>query len=237
MCGRFAQYQGTADYLRFLNSDCEVIGGYDNAAIARYNVAPGTRVRMLRGEAQGVRVCSVRWGWEPDWAKGKLPPAINARAETVARGKFFKGIWPGRSIVFADGWYEWVAAANNPKHKQPYFISHREGAPAFFAALSQFSSDGEEGGNDGFVIITEPSRGPMREVHARQPVVLAPELARRWIDPALTSAQAEALMQTQGLSREAFIWHAVNPAVGNAKNDTPELLQAINTQLRLFTLD
>jgi putative SOS response-associated peptidase YedK len=39
MCGRFAQYQSLADYLAALNSDRAVISSYDNAPIARYNVA------------------------------------------------------------------------------------------------------------------------------------------------------------------------------------------------------
>ena len=40
MCGRFAQYQGLADYLRELDAEQDVINGYDNVPIGRYNVAP-----------------------------------------------------------------------------------------------------------------------------------------------------------------------------------------------------
>lgn len=56
-----------------------------------------------------IRLNAVPWGWAPFWAKGpgKRQPPINARVETVANSKFFKGVRPnGRALVFADGWYE-----------------------------------------------------------------------------------------------------------------------------------
>lgn len=48
MCGRFAQIQTRADYLDVLASDLEFAGALDNVPIARYNVAPGTRVLILQ---------------------------------------------------------------------------------------------------------------------------------------------------------------------------------------------
>lgn len=47
MCGRFAQIQTRADYLEVLASDLEFADALDNVPIARYNVAPGTRVLIL----------------------------------------------------------------------------------------------------------------------------------------------------------------------------------------------
>ena len=138
MCGRFVQYQGIADYLEVLGSDRPILSGYDNQPIARYNVAPGTRVNILHGDNQGLRIDAVHWGWAPFWAKGKRPDPINARVETVTTGKFLKQLWPNsRALVMADGWYEWVKDPNNPKKKQPYFIRLKSQAPMFFAALAQ----------------------------------------------------------------------------------------------------
>ncbi|MNF32198.1 putative SOS response-associated peptidase YedK [compost metagenome] len=109
MCGRFAQYQGLADYLTELNSERDVISGYDNVPIARYNVAPSTRVQLLHLDDDGLHVDPIVWGWAPHWATGQRPPPINARLETVATGNFFRGIWKtGRALVPSDGWYEWA---------------------------------------------------------------------------------------------------------------------------------
>ena len=48
MCGRFAQYNGVADYLELLQPDKQVLSGYDNRSIDRYNVAPRTKVIIFR---------------------------------------------------------------------------------------------------------------------------------------------------------------------------------------------
>lgn len=78
------------------------------------------------------------------------------------------------------------------------------------------------------VIITQASNGDMQAIHDRQPVVLAPDAARRWIDSELTPVKAEELAQSQGLPATAFIWYPVTKAVGNVKHDSPELIQAVS---------
>lgn len=231
MCGRFAQYQGLADYLAELNSEQNVIGGYDSVPIGLYNVAPSTKVYMVYGdeESRGIRLGAVRWGWAPRWAKSNMPPAINARAETVASGKYFKAVWPHRALVMADGWYEWVKDEADPRKKQPYFIKLKSGEPMFFAALGQYPMDGgAEREGDGLVIITQPSDGDLLTIHDRQPVVLSPDTARQWIDPQLTSAEADELLKTQGLTVEAFTWYPVDKAVGSVRNNAPELIQPLH---------
>ncbi|MGY2172873.1 SOS response-associated peptidase family protein [Pseudomonas gingeri] len=225
MCGRFAQYQGMADYLRELEAEQDVISGYDNEPIARYNIAPTTRVLILHSVEEGLRIDPVHWGWAPFWAKGKRPDPINARVETVTTGKFFKQLWPnGRALVVADGWYEWVKDPGNPKKKQPYFIRLRTQAPMFFAALAQVHSGPEPHEGDGFVIITAASDEGMVDIHDRRPLVLAPEHAREWIDPDLSPARAEDIAKNLCLPVDAFEWYPVDTAVGNVRNQGAELI-------------
>lgn len=85
--------------------------------------------------------------------------------------------------------------------------------------------DGDEREGDG--LITQPSDGDMLTIHDRQPVVLLPDAASRWVDPDLTSAKAEELLQTQGLSTEVFTWYRVNKSVGNVRNNAPELIDSL----------
>ncbi|QXI26404.1 SOS response-associated peptidase family protein [Pseudomonas vanderleydeniana] len=225
MCGRFAQYQGMADYLRELVAEQDVISGYDNEPIARYNIAPTTRVLILHSVEEGLRIDPVHWGWAPFWAKGKRPDPINARVETVTTGKFFKQLWPnGRALVVADGWYEWVKDPDNPKKKQPYFIRLKSQAPMFFAALAQVHAGLEPHEGDGFVIITAASDQGMVDIHDRRPLVLAPEHAREWIDPDLSPARAEGIAKNLCLPVDDFEWYPVGTAVGNVKNQGAELI-------------
>lgn len=218
MCGRFAQYEGMADYLRELAAEQDVISGYDNVPITRYNIPPSTRVQILHGTEDGIHIDSVRWGWAPFWAKGKRPDPINARVETVTTGKFFKQLWPdGRALVPANGWFEWVKDPVDPKKKQPYFIRLKTNAPMFFAALAKVTPGFEPHEADGFVIITAASDQGMVDIHDRRPLVLAPKHAREWIDPNLPPARADKIAKEMCQPVDDFEWFPVSKSMGNVK--------------------
>jgi putative SOS response-associated peptidase YedK len=228
MCGRFAQIARMEQFLIELKFLQDVVSYYDREPIAHFNVAPTTRVPILRGAEDGLLIEKVRWGWAPFWAKGKRPDPINARVETVASGKFFKQVWPhGRVLVPVDGWYEWVKEPANPKNKQPYFIRLKSQAPMFFAALAQVTPGLESGEGDGFVIITDASDEGMVDIHDRRPVVLGPEQAREWITPGLGAAQAEALAREGGRPVADFEWYRVGKAVGNLRSQGAGLVESV----------
>ena len=230
MCGRFVQYQGVADYLKVLAADRLIVSGYDNHPIGRYNIAPSTRVNILHNQQNNLRIDSVRWGWAPLWAKGKRPDPINARVETVTNGKFFKQLWPGsRALVMADGWYEWVKDPDYPKKKQPYFIRLKTQAPMFFAALAEVHTGLEPHERDGFVIITAASDQGMVDIHDRRPVVFSPEHAREWMENDLDQTKAEELALNCCQPTKDFEWYPVGNAVGNVKNQGPELVMPLKS--------
>ena len=233
MCGRFAQYRRAIDYLDQLDTD--LVSGLDPAPIERYNVAPQTTVQLLHQDADGLRLEGVRWGYSPFWARGKRPPAINARVETAATSRYFRDVWTaGRAIVPADGWYEWVKSENDPKAKQPYYITLNSGDPLFMAAIGQFPRGGSLAARDGdgFAIITAPSSVGMLDIHDRRPLVFSPEVARHWLDPELTTEEAEELASEHGLGVEEFGWYPVSRAVGNVRNQGASLIEQIVDPLR-----
>ncbi|WP_314408949.1 SOS response-associated peptidase family protein [Pseudomonas kuykendallii] len=231
MCGRFTQYRTAIEYLEALRYEKDIMGGFDPEPIGRYNVAPRSRVLMLFENDEGARFAKIPWGYEPFWAKGKRPPAINARVETAATSRFFRDVWRnGRCLVMADGWYEWVKDANDPKKKQPFYIRLKSQEPMWFAALGQFNRESqlEEREGDGFVIITAESDQGMVDIHDRRPVVLSPELAREWIEPDLGAERAEEIVRTLGTPVEDFEWFEVDRAVGNVRNEGPGLIRPLS---------
>ena len=229
MCGRIVQYQGISDYLEVLAPDRIVLSGYDNQPIGRYNVAPGTRVSILHGVDEGLRIDAVQWGWAPFWAKGNRPDPINARVETVTTGKFFKQLWPnGRVLVMADGWYEWVKDPDDPKKKQPYFIRLKSQAPIFFAALGEVHQGLEPHEGDGFVIITAASDQGMVDIHDRRPLVFKPEHAREWMESEIDEVRAEILALECCQPTEDFEWFPVANVVGNVKSQGAQLIKPLD---------
>ncbi len=228
MCGRYSVYEPMDHYLRTLAPEQLIINGYDQWPIERYNVAPTTRVEIIRPAGEGLSVDKVRWGWAPFWAKGKRPAPINARVETVMTGKFFKELWPdGRALAPANGWFEWVQDPNDAKRKQPFYIRLKSQEPMFFAALAQVHPGLEPHEGDGFVVITAASDSGMVDIHDRRPVVLAPEAAREWIEPGLPAHRAEAIARDACRPVEDFEWFAVGKAVGNVRNQGAGLIEPL----------
>lgn len=227
MCGRFSQYRTAIEYLEALRYDKPIEGAIDPEPINRYNVAPRSRVVVFYESTVGLRMAKLPWGYQPLWAKNGRPPVINARVETAASSRFFQDIWAtGRTLVAADGWYEWVKDPVDPKRKQPFYIRRRDGAPLWFAALAQLDRDGiSEREGDGFVIITANSDAGMLDIHDRRPVVLEADMARQWVDPNLSPERAETIVRDHALPVDAFEWFEVDPAVGNVRNEGAHLAQ------------
>ncbi|MBJ9975253.1 SOS response-associated peptidase family protein [Pseudomonas sp. S75] len=226
MCGRYSIYESMDHYLRQLSLELVVIDGYDDTRINRYNVAPSSRVQVIRPVPGGVGVDTVKWGWSPSWARGKRVDPINARVETLTSNRFFTSLWPaGRALAPANGWFEWVSDPAQPKRKQACYISARSGEPLYFAALAQVHDRQAVHAQDGFVILTAAADEGLVALHERKPVVLTPDLAREWVDAGTTPMRAEEITREGGRPCADFIWHPVGAAVGNVRNEGAGLIE------------
>jgi putative SOS response-associated peptidase YedK len=230
MCGRLSQYTGIHDFVAVLSLMPDaLVSTIGDQPLGRYNGAPSQQLALLHQEDDMLHADLVRWGWRPHWAKDKAAP-INARVEKVAHGPFYRPIWPNRAITPINNWFEWVDEGR-PK-KQPYLIRRRDQAPVLCASIGQFPTGAREPSeHDGFVIITADSAGGMVDIHDRRPVVLTPELAREWLDPATPKERAEQIALHQGEPAEAFEWFKVDRAIGNVRNQGPELIRPISDSL------
>jgi putative SOS response-associated peptidase YedK len=213
MCGRIVQKTNPDDYLERL------IGAPKSGDLfppdlvgPRYNIPPGTRPLSIHHFDTPVPTIErVYWGYLPEnW---KRAPISNAKIETVAAGR-----WPwqwlvkdsGRTLVPADGWYEWKWLTDDPKGpKQPYYIHQLDQAPLYFAALCAWRPGDSHGG--------------MVDVHDRRPVALPATLAIEWLDPSTTQARAAEIMNA-GLPEDAFRWHTVRQEVGNSRYQLPDAI-------------
>ncbi|MBB4847620.1 putative SOS response-associated peptidase YedK [Pseudomonas aeruginosa] len=217
-----SQYTGLHEFVDALsmpNALVNLVGEQSE----RYNVAPSTAVTTLRLEGDALVAQAVRWGWRPFWARDRAAP-INARVEKVAHGRLFSAAWRHRALTPVSGWFEWVDEGGT--RKQPYHIQHADGSPVLCAAIGQFPGlDDEQAEQHGFVIITADSAGGMVDIHDRRPVVLPPDLAREWLDPATPPERAEQIVLHQGEPAEAFTWYAVSRDVVNVRNQGAYLIE------------
>jgi putative SOS response-associated peptidase YedK len=189
---------------------------------ARFNIAPGQPVPLVRAE-EGARVLAApRWGLVPPWAdepgSGRRP--INARAETAADSPLFRAaLAQRRGLVPADGFYEWQHAGRSAR---PFAVRPRDGGLLAFAAVfERWRRQGEE--LETCAILTVPAAGAVAPLHDRMPLVIAPADYTRWLDPALQDAGALAPLLAG--DRAELVTYPVDRRVNDVREDDARLLE------------
>ncbi len=164
----------------------------------------------------------MSWGLIPWFSKDGKPSfsTINARAEglrTAAsyREPFAKG---RRCLVPASGYFEWTGPKND---RQPHYFTRADGQPMALAGLwDRWRSKDKSETKETFTIVTTEPSEFAAQFHNRMPLVLEPHTWDLWMkgDP-----EAAAVLMKPA-NEGALISRPVNKAVGNVKNNGPELL-------------
>ena len=190
----------------------------------RYNVAPGQRAAVVRGDGDGWRLEMLRWGLVPGWAKDPRIGyrCINARVETARSKPAFRSAFRARRcLVPVDGVYEWSGKGAT---RQAWLIE-RPGAALFAlaglwerwrvregVALSGELTAWRPGDVlETFTLLTTEAHETLAPIHHRMPVIVAAHDFERW----LTGAYV-ALGPAAGL-----VARRVGARVNNARHDDP----------------
>lgn len=217
MCGRFTQAYTWREVYEF----------YDLTNPARnlrpnYNVAPTQQVNVIGPDGDRLKMRDMRWGLVPSWWKKplkELPSTINARAETVAEKPMFRSAFKrGRCLIPASGFYEWK---RDGKDRQPYFVHMADGGPMTLAGLWERWLDPESGDElRSCTILTTGANDFMATIHNRMPVILTHEQFGTWLgdDPASV---------LKACNDNLLAMHKVAKAVGNVRNNGPELIEPV----------
>ena len=204
-----------------------------------YNIAPATFQPVIRlnrdtGEREMVM---MRWGLVPYFAKSAAEfkgfSTINAKAESVAeRSLWRRPFQKRRCLVPADGFYEWqksdVAHGKSKQTKKPFAYTLRNGEPFAFAGLWDAWKDPANGEwLQTFAVITTEANELTGEIHDRMPVILEPKDYDRWLERG--EAHQPPIDLLRPYPAEAMGVQPCNPAVGNVRNNGPEMLQSGGT--------
>ena len=189
----------------------------------RYNIAPTQPVLVVRARGAGSRAEWMKWGIAFPPGKGRKPPLlINARAETLGERPAWKdAVWRRRCLVPADGFYEWKDEGG---HKQPFYVTRRDGAPFAFAGLWQprFTPEGETS----CTIVTTQPLAPLADLHDRMPVLLPRHERALWLDEDADREAVVKLLLTPALPDDVVV-HPVGTLVNNANNEDPACREPI----------
>ncbi|WP_082634214.1 SOS response-associated peptidase [Arthrobacter alpinus] len=239
MCGRYVIARAVGDLVAELEAEAE----NSLELRASFNVAPTADVpivleRLIEG-ALHRQVHVAKWGLVPGWAKDPAVGvrAFNARSETVLEKPTFRAAVKARRCgVPVQGYYEWKKSPDGLS-KQPYFVHSPDGSLIVFAGLYEWWKDPAkpEGAPDQWLLSTtiltmaSPAEGELATLHDRLPVPLGTEALAKWLDPENKAPAAlleAALAEAWTLAAE-WVLDPVSAAVGNVRNNGPELIEAI----------
>ena len=233
MCGRFVVAEVGSELVGVLRVDVES----DDLPEPSYNIAPTSRVAIVLDSAKTDpptrRLEPARWGLVPAWAKDLSigARAFNARAEELEdKPMFRRALEKRRAIVPASGYYEWKKAGDQ---KIPHYIHPADGSPLFFAGLYEWWKDPTKPDDDpdkwvlSFTILTRDSIGSLGSIHDRMPLFLDVDHADAWLDTATDNVRdvLDAAIDAAPAVADTLDNYVVSKAVGNVRNNYPELLE------------
>lgn len=143
----------------------------------------------------------------------------------------------------ADGYYEWKGEGRS---KQPYYVHPKDGRPLVFAGLYEWWKDPSkpEGDPHRWMLSTSimttdsPPEGyaggvlaELTALHDRVPLPMDRQTMQAWLDPQADDATGLVDLVRAGAHDVAEGWtiDAVGTAVGNVKNDSPELIEPVGS--------
>lgn len=111
------------------------------------------------------------------------------------------------------------------KGKQPYYASLRSSQPLAMGGLWESWRTPDGGVLRTCAIVTTAANSLMASIHERMPVIIAPEHWQSWLDGPAEAAQA---LLAPFPSEPMQAW-PVHPRVGKASEDTPGLIEPLQT--------
>jgi putative SOS response-associated peptidase YedK len=229
MCGRF-----TASF-EFREIKVRYNLGRDLPLFARrYNIAPSQEVPVIVQEDGVNELKPMRWGLVPSWAPDPSigNRLINARAETITEKPSFRRLIESRRcLIPADGFYEWRREGSR---KIPVWFHLKKKEPFAFAGLWDVWRDVEGEVLHTFTIITTVPNALLRRIHHRMPVMFDTLQARQWLDPRLSTRNADIAAVLAPFPSELMESHDVSLLVNKPEIDSLDCINPVSdAQLRL----
>ena len=226
MCGRLVITSSALEIAEHFDFASEEQGAVESTP--HFNIAPTHQLLSLH-ESDGKRVLEAfHWGMQPLWIAQQdgRAPVINARAETITEKPMFRDrIVGGRCVVAVNGYYEWLTA-HAAQQKIPYFISAKNMELINMCALWHTRVVGETSVKE-VAIITVAANEKLSAVHHRMPAIVDPINVDAW----LKGSVADSVQLLQSWGGEPLQMHEVSTKVNAVRNNSPENIAQISTQV------
>jgi putative SOS response-associated peptidase YedK len=189
-----------------------------------WNMAPtkGAPVIVRHSETGQRHLVALRWGLVPHFTKDlkRARKPINARCETVATSAMFRSAFVHRRcLVPAAAYYEWRDDPDSGK--TPFAVARVDGDPVAFAGIREEWQSLEGEVLRTFATMTTEANRQLSGIQDRMPVIIERQDWPLW----LGEAEGDPRTLLRPAPDEVLRVWPVGKAVGNVRNDGPELLE------------
>lgn len=178
-----------------------------------YNAAPTQMLPIIRPKDDGRELSLARWGLLADTTT--RADAETIRKNATIRDSFIKR----RCIVPATGWYGWKDSS--AERRRPYYF-RPTAKPLAFAGIWDIRKNDSGSEVLSFAIMTTDAMRSTQPNHHRLPVIVEAKTFQQWMLG--MPNEAAVLMTPYAGAIEAW---EVGAAVGNVKNNAPELIERV----------
>lgn len=194
---------------------------YDPEPIGRYNVAPGTKVLLLSERDGQLHLDPVFWGYAPD---GGISHRLSMRASKLrppAECLNLYGSMGGQSVLLMVG-------SNGKRTAAKSSLTSSIARMVNPSLWRQSAVHRSNAGMKRKVFDCDGSSRPRSGRYSRPPPAGSVTRGRTGMGvPDISGKEAEVIAAEGAVSADKFIWHAVTRAVGNVKNQDPELIEPV----------
>ncbi len=182
MCGR---YELLADIEKLpLSLKKNVPKGFKENYQPQLVIRPNDPVIVLKKEGR-IRTSIMLWGYISEWSKDPfncLRP-FNARAETVAEKKMFRGSWRHkRCLLPATAFLE-----------KGFRISKIDSQPFWLGGIWSRWMGAEGSEIESCCVLTTESNELIRPIHKRMPVIVPTKFEEAWINDSINLSELKTL--------------------------------------------
>ena len=168
---------------------------------SNFNTAPTEPVWIVRSRHQsdgaGLEAAEAQWWLTPYWSRTAKPryATFNAKAETLATSRTFaEPFRRRRCVVPVAGFYEW---RRNGNLRQPFYV-RPESQPSSLCLGGVWDRWRPRDGSppiESFAVVTTAASPGLEFLHDRQPLMLSPHEAARWLDREASDEELARLLE------------------------------------------
>ncbi|MGF1638082.1 MAG: SOS response-associated peptidase [Cyclobacteriaceae bacterium] len=199
---------------------------------AGYNIIPGSTQSVISSEAPS-HIIPMKWGLMPSWAKSSkviYPNYLAFAADLTSHPLYRTSIRRRRCLVPANAFILWHMKESGKITKKPFLVyNHGQRIMSFAGLWDRWYEKPTNQIIDSYSIITTNACKRLSRFSQSMPVIIAPSLRRRFLDPA--APLREVMQMMRPWESDQFNLYEISEKINDQHLDNRDLLLPIGQRI------